>query len=1037
MQVDVEAFIQVPTRHNTNHSHFFPDLPLQGKEMGVISRKIFPACGSMFVCCPSMRSRSRQPVKRYKTLLAEIFPKSPDSPPNERKIVKLCEYAAKNPIRIPRITKYLEERLYKELRCDHIKFINIVTEVYNKLLCMCKKQITYFAGSLLTVVTELLENTKQDSMKIIGCQTMTRFIYSQVDNTYAPSIGNFVHQVCKLARDKGAEHQTRCLRASSLQCLSAMVWFMAEFSCVFADLDEIVNATLDNYEPDTHGDDNERGEPHHNWVDEVVRCEGRGAVVGSDSSPNCMITRPCPEKRDPSLLTREEVETPKVWAQICIQRIVELAKESSTVRRQVLDPMFIYFDSRQQWVPQQGLAFVVLSDMCYLMETPGDRLLILAAVIRHLDHKNVEHDPQLKSNVIQVASALTRQIRSGVVLSEIGFVSDLCRHLRKSFQATVESVGEQESNLNISLQNSIEDCLLEMAKGIGDAQPLFDIMERTLENIPSSGVVARATNGSLMILAHVISLVSISSRSQQVFPEMLLAQILKVMLHPNVETRVGAHQIFSVLLIPSSNHQRHEAASLRSGYLCEPRRWRSDTSSTFTSITTLLEKLRRDKDGVKMEKSGYNVHEDVRGRDVVEDDRKQGRALKNSPNVYKLSSIIDRKAGPTNLADAEPCVMKFSEDQILQLLSAFWIQATLPDNLPSNIEAMAHSFILTIISLRLKNPNDSLVVRVFQLLLSLRNVSLDPNSGILPSVCQRSILVLSSGMLMFAAKIYNIPDLIDFLKTLIPNDVDPYLGISDDLQVHVRPQADVQEYGSFTDNQIAVSILFELRNKIYEADKVVMDIIVQNLSTITEVEADELVKQLFEPFTPDVEYMFCSRSIHALDHNPMIRHSKESQSSDDELQDILTTLAFEDDAISEASVADLSRFIPKIPQSPSVSHVISIGQLMETALEVAGQVAGTAVSTSPLPYNTMAGHCEALGSGTRKKLSNWLVLENHHSRTADNFSQAFPADGNLALKKIMDDEGVQGGMMMTHDPWLAVKLPPASPFDNFLRAARY
>ncbi|KAK3198885.1 hypothetical protein Dsin_022300 [Dipteronia sinensis] len=819
-----------------------------------------------------------------------------------------------------------------------------------------------------------------------------------------------------------------------------MVWFMAEFSCVFADLDEIVNAILDNYEPDTHGDDNERGEPHHNWVDEVVRCEGRGAAVGSDSSPNCMITRPCPEKRDPSLLTREEVETPKVWAQICIQRIVELAKESSTVRRQVLDPMFIYFDSRQQWVPQQGLAFVVLSDMCYLMETPGDRLLILAAVIRHLDHKNVEHDPQLKSNVIQVASALTRQIRSGVVLSEIGFVSDLCRHLRKSFQATVESVGEQESNLNISLQNSIEDCLLEMAKGV--------------------------------------------------FPEMLLAQILKVMLHPNVETRVGAHQIFSVLLIPSSNHQRHEAASLRSGYLCEPRRWRSDTASTFTSITTLLEKLRRDKDGVKMEKSGYNAHEDVRGRDVLEDDRKQGRALKNSPNVYKLSSIIDRTAGPTNLADAEPCVMKFSEDQILQLLSAFWIQATLPDNLPSNIEAMAHSFILTIISLRLKNPNDSLVVRVFQLLLSLRNVSLDPNSGILPSVCQRSILVLSSGMLMFAAKIYNIPDLIDFLKTLIPNDVDPYLGISDDLQVHVRTRADVQEYGSFTDNQIAASILFELRNKIYEADKVVMDIIVQNLSTITEVEADELVKQLFEPFTPDVEYMFCSRSTHALDHNPMICHSKESGSSDDELQDILTNLAFEDDAISEASVADLSRFIPKIPQSPSVSHVISIGQLMETALEVAGQVAGTAVSTSPLPYNTMAGHCEALGSGTRKKLSNWLVLENHHSRTADNFSQAFPADGNLALKKkmddeavqgglrvnvkllaqghgrsyligwsskiitlelltifqafpadgnlalkkIMDDEAVQGGMMTTQDPWLAVKLPPASSFDNLLKA---
>lgn len=96
----------------------------------------------------------------------------------------------------------------------------------------------------------------------------------------------------------------------------------------------------------------------------------------------------------------------------------------------------------------------------------GHQQLVLAAVIRHLDHKNVVHDPQLKSYVIQVAALLARQIRSEVELAEIGFVSDLCRHLRKSLQATVESVGEQESNLNVLLQKSIEDCLLEIAKAV-------------------------------------------------------------------------------------------------------------------------------------------------------------------------------------------------------------------------------------------------------------------------------------------------------------------------------------------------------------------------------------------------------------------------------------------------------------------------------------------------------------------------------------------------------------------------------------------
>lgn len=109
---------------------------------------------------------------------------------------------------------------------------------------------------------------------------------------------------------------------------------------------------------------------------------------------------------------------------------------------------------------------VNLSCLVVSISVSGNKQLILTYVIRHLDHKNVSHDPELKSHVIQIATALARQIRSGAMLAEIGFVSDLCRHLRKSLQATVESVGEQESNLNFMLQNSIEDCLLEIAKRV-------------------------------------------------------------------------------------------------------------------------------------------------------------------------------------------------------------------------------------------------------------------------------------------------------------------------------------------------------------------------------------------------------------------------------------------------------------------------------------------------------------------------------------------------------------------------------------------
>lgn len=42
----------------------------------------------------------------------------------------------------------------------------------------------------------------------------------------------------------------------------------------------------------------------------------------------------------------------------------------------------------------------------------------------------------------------------------------------------------------------------------------------------------------------------------------------------------------------------------------------------------------------------------------------------------------------------------------------------------------------------------------------------------------------------------------------------------------------------------------------------------------------------------------------------------------------------EDDKVSESSIADMSRFIPRIPMSPSpsMSHVVSIGQLLESVI---------------------------------------------------------------------------------------------------------
>jgi flagellar motor component MotA len=95
----------------------------------------------------------------------------------------------------------------------------------------------------------------------------------------------------------------------------------------------------------------------------------------------------------------------------------------------------------------------------------GNEQLILTTIIRHLDHKNVLHDPQTKSDIIQTATSLARQLRSRGFAVELVVAGDLCKHLRKTLEA-VESGNVEDQNLNEPLQIVLEDCLMEVVRGV-------------------------------------------------------------------------------------------------------------------------------------------------------------------------------------------------------------------------------------------------------------------------------------------------------------------------------------------------------------------------------------------------------------------------------------------------------------------------------------------------------------------------------------------------------------------------------------------
>ncbi|CAO2836517.1 unnamed protein product [Amaranthus hypochondriacus] len=72
--------------------------------------------------------------------------------------------------------------------------------------------------------------------------------------------------------------------------------------------------------------------------------------------------------------------------------------------------------------------------------------------------------------------------------------------------------------------------------------------------------------------------------------------------------------------------------------------------------------------------------------------------------------------------------------------------------------------------------------------------------------------------------------------------------------------------------------------------------------------------------------------------------------------------------------------------------------------------------------STMTGQCEALETGTRKKLSNWLAQDN--SAFGDVFS--FPLDGPTKNNPASPRVGGINVETGSHEPFNTLRLPPAS-----------
>ncbi|KAI3518432.1 hypothetical protein L1887_07179 [Cichorium endivia] len=728
--------------------------------MGVISRRVLPLCSICCVCCPTLRARSRHPVKRYKTLLAEIFPRSQDGEPNERKIGKLCEYASKNPLRIPKvkpfdITDYLEQKFYKNLRSENITSVKVVLLVYGRLLSSCKTQMPLFASSFLAIVGTLLEQTQQYEMQILGCHALVNFINNQVDSAYMFNLEGLVPKLCQLAEEVGDDERTLRLKSAGLEVLAYM----------------IISVTLENY---------------------------ADQEISSQQETNPSFSKP---QDVPPL---DANTNPSYWAQVCLHNMAQSAKEVTGVRH-VLEPLFHKFDTDKLWLPEKGVALSVLRYLQMMLDESDDRShLLLAILVKHVDHKDIMKQPILQLHIVNVATQLSKYIKQhqGLV-SIVGAIADLIKHLRKCLHRLSKS-GQASDSFYIDLQCALENCISTLSCKVGDVGPILDTMAVLLEKLPISAAMARPSISALYRTAQVISSIPNITYSKKAFPEALFHHLLLAMSHPDNETRLLAHRVFSIVLIPS---------------LSQP--WSiHDLIPSQAAIPSIVsQKVAPDGNKSTLE----TIDEETRDKENV---------------TTSDHSTLD--------GNADFSSMRLSGHQVSLLLTSIWIQATTMENTPTNFEAMAHTYTLALSFILAKNSNHVALLRFFQLAFSLRSISLSQQGGHQASQ-RRPLFMLASYMIIVSAKACHLPELISM--------VDPYLVLDEDIRLQaICTKPDDKNYGSQPDESFATNALSAVDLLDQQLKDTISMHLVSRIGRSSVEQISNMKAQLSQCFLPDDEY---------------------------------------------------------------------------------------------------------------------------------------------------------------------------------------
>ncbi|XP_026494473.1 protein EFR3 homolog cmp44E isoform X1 [Vanessa tameamea] len=452
-------------------------------------------------CCSALRPR-------YKRLVDNIFPASPQDGLVKSNMEKLTFYSLSSPEKLDRIGEYLFQKASRDIYRRRHGFVIIAMEAMDQLLVACHSQtLNLFVESFLKMVQKLLEST-DPQLQILATQSFVRFANIEEDTpSYHRRYDFFVSKFSAMCHSNHNDKPTReNIRLAGIQGLQGVIRKTVSDDLVeniweAQHMDKIVPSLLYNMQT---------AEKY-----ETVSCMETDTRDGLDDDP------------------------PRL-AEACLRELVGRASFGHI--RSVLRPVLTHFDRHELWVPTE---FAVHTFKIIMFSIQAQySYSVVEALLQHLD-------AGVGTRVRAARAAVLSSIVAFAAGDSVGpSVLEIINNLLTNLRASVARDSEKESDEKL-YQEALINALGEFADHLPDFQKI-DIMMFIVSKIPNQrGKGTKADSMLQSILLKSLLKVGSTYRTTELskaFPAAFLDALLRLSGAGEAATRALLQRILHTLL---------------------------------------------------------------------------------------------------------------------------------------------------------------------------------------------------------------------------------------------------------------------------------------------------------------------------------------------------------------------------------------------------------------------------------------------------------------------------------------------------------